>query len=107
VEHFRDAQSNTFPLFALAALFLQKRMRRDFNLNKEASENGQRGDTDGAAYSFLRWSSCEKLYSISRVFHVEHSCDVVSNISHYKGPEGHKGEGREVVGAHMFHVEHE
>ncbi len=66
VEHFLDAQSNTFPLFALAALFVQKRMRRDFNLNKEASENGQRGrDTNGAAYSFLRWSSCEKLLSIN------------------------------------------
>jgi hypothetical protein len=66
VEHFLDAQSNTFPLFALAALFVQKRMRRDFNLNKEASENGQRGrDTNGAAYSFLRWSSYEKLFSIN------------------------------------------
>ena len=65
VEHFRDAQSNTLPLFALTALFVQIRMRRDFNLNKEASESGQRGSTDGAAYSFLRWSSCEKLLSIN------------------------------------------
>ena len=42
--------SFTSPLFSLAALLVQKGPSK-VSLNKEASENGQRGDTDGAGYT--------------------------------------------------------
>jgi hypothetical protein len=70
VEHFRDAQSNTLPLFALTALFVQIRMRRDFNLNKEASQNGQRGGILTvrliASFAGLVVKNCSALTSVPR-----------------------------------------